>query len=329
MMSKESRPSIPRGKAMLCVSVAIVLCRFAAAAPPAAPSLVSPADNAELGSSPVTFTWSSETGATTYQLQISETQDFSGGVINWSTSQTSATLGTTEDVWMYWHVRAGNGSEWSEYSQTWRYMISDAGGGEVPEPPVLSAPENGSTVSGTQVAFSWQASAGAEDYRLQIDYDDSFSDPYAYDSELGNVTSKTLGNFPNDGTSFFWRVMAGNASGWSDWTPAASFQNGQEPAAEGDSDGDGISDTVEGTGDPDDDGVANFEDPDSDGDGIPDSAEGVRDLDGDGTPNFLDEDADGDGIPDSEDETTPGLPLYAGALLLTALTAGAWSSRRG
>ncbi len=98
-----------------------------------------------------------------------------------------------------------------------------------------------------------------------------------------------------------------------------------------DSDGDGVSDTVEGTADADGDGAPNYRDTDSDGDGVLDCAEvgnnekpvdsdgdglpdyhdpdadndgimdgyeGTKDADGDGTPNYLDNDADDDGIAD-------------------------------
>lgn len=57
--------------------------------------------------------------------------------------------------------------------------------------------------------------------------------------------------------------------------------------------------TLEGTGDPDGDGIPNYLDLDSDGDGIPDATEGVDDADGDGIPNCLDLESDGDGIPDA------------------------------
>ena len=66
-----------------------------------------------------------------------------------------------------------------------------------------------------------------------------------------------------------------------------------------DSDGDGISDQIEGPADADRDSVPNMLDEDSDGDGILDEVEGITDPDGDGLPNFLDEDSDGDGIPDA------------------------------
>ena len=93
-----------------------------------------------------------------------------------------------------------------------------------------------------------------------------------------------------------------------------------------DSDGDGIPDMVEGTGDMDHDGIPNYLDPDSDGDGIPDSYEAGDnpaspvDTDEDGVPDYLDLDSDGDGINDAteagDDPTNPrdtdgdGVPDY-------------------
>ncbi len=49
---------------------------------------------------------------------------------------------------------------------------------------------------------------------------------------------------------------------------------------------------------------------DSDGDGLPDDAEGTGDIDNDGIPNYLDLDSDGDGVPDGIDLCyyAPGLP---------------------
>jgi VCBS repeat-containing protein len=71
--------------------------------------------------------------------------------------------------------------------------------------------------------------------------------------------------------------------------------------SDGDADGDGIPDSVEGDDDPDGDGTPSYLDDDSDGDGIPDSDEGSGDTDGDGTSDFLDDDSDGDGIPDCDE----------------------------
>ncbi len=75
-----------------------------------------------------------------------------------------------------------------------------------------------------------------------------------------------------------------------------------------DADGDGIADALEGSQDPDGDGVPNRQDDDSDGDGVPDSEEQrgrppcvFTDSDGDGAPDFLDPDSDNDGLTDGEE----------------------------
>lgn len=79
---------------------------------------------------------------------------------------------------------------------------------------------------------------------------------------------------------------------------------------------DGIPDSVEGTGDADNDGTPNYWDTDSDGDNIPDSVEAGSNpstpvsTDPDGTPNYLDTDSDNDGLPDStEAGPNPAQPV--------------------
>jgi hypothetical protein len=77
-----------------------------------------------------------------------------------------------------------------------------------------------------------------------------------------------------------------------------------------DADGDGLPNCIEAPGgivvDTDEDGTPDYLDTDSDGDGISDSIEGVEDIDNDGKPNFQDTDSDGDGYPDSVE--CPSLP---------------------
>lgn len=105
-----------------------------------------------------------------------------------------------------------------------------------------------------------------------------------------------------------------------------------------DSDGDGILDIDEGTGDPDNDGVPNYLDSDSDGDGIPDLTEGAEDTDGDGIPNCLDGDSDGDRFSDAFESAVgtdpydagavPEVPLAPWAIALALLGAGMLAARK-
>ncbi len=60
---------------------------------------------------------------------------------------------------------------------------------------------------------------------------------------------------------------------------------------------------------PDGDTIPNFLDTDSDGDGIPDATEGTGDPDNDDIPNYLDLDSDGDGVSD-ETEWNLGYDPY-------------------
>ena len=75
-----------------------------------------------------------------------------------------------------------------------------------------------------------------------------------------------------------------------------------------DSDGDGISNGVEGTADDDNDDIPNYLDPDSDNNNIDDEIEvgsdpaNPIDSDGDEIPDYLDDDDDDNGIPDFDPE---------------------------
>ncbi len=109
--------------------------------------------------------------------------------------------------------------------------------------------------------------------------------------------------------------------------PMEAGDGGIVPGCGVDTDGDGITDAIEGRGAPggdvdtDKDGVPDWQDLDSDGDGIPDVVEWIEkgcaepiaeinDADGDGLPNFRDTDSDGNGLPD-RDEVCPPASMLA------------------
>ena len=89
-----------------------------------------------------------------------------------------------------------------------------------------------------------------------------------------------------------------------------------------DTDGDWISDRIEGATDADNDDIPNFADIDSDNNGIGDAEEGSLnagipiDTDGDGIPDFLDTDDDQDGLLDQNDEDPLGPIAAANPLVL-------------
>ncbi len=146
---------------------------------------------------------------------------------------------------------------------------------------------------------------------------DSDGDGISDTIEAGPVGSTPL-DTDGDGTPNFLDLDADNdgtpdatEAGSNPDTPVDTDGNGIPDFMESDlvdSDGDGISDEIEGTDDSDGDGIPDFQDTDSDNDGISDSLEAgptpstPLDTDGDGVPDLLDIDSDNDGLLD-QDET--------------------------
>ncbi len=90
-------------------------------------------------------------------------------------------------------------------------------------PPRHVLPADGSSVSGTSITFQWEASPGAMNYWIQVRPTHIYVD-YVYKS-VGNTTSYTWNNAPNDGTEVMWQVMAENPSGSSHWSGFWYFNN--------------------------------------------------------------------------------------------------------
>jgi len=83
-----------------------------------------------------------------------------------------------------------------------------------PEPPSLLSP-------GSAITFKWGTSTGATTYWLQVNTASAFTGTDMFDAEVGNVTSQEVTGL-SLGTTYYWRVKAGNASGWSGWSSARS-----------------------------------------------------------------------------------------------------------
>lgn len=91
---------------------------------------------------------------------------------------------------------------------------------ETPAAPVLSAPANGATGTSTSPTLSWIASTNATTYTVQVSNTADFSSILSQ-STL-STTSLTLNGLTN-GTTYYWRVNASNATGTSTWSNTYSF----------------------------------------------------------------------------------------------------------
>jgi hypothetical protein len=90
-----------------------------------------------------------------------------------------------------------------------------------PLPPTLVSP-------GAAITFKWNTSSGATKYYLQVNTSPSFDGTNMFNTEVGDVTSQEVTGFTL-GITYYWRVKAGNAGGWSNWSSVRSVVASEVP----------------------------------------------------------------------------------------------------
>ncbi len=189
-------------------------------ATPAAPALVSPADSATNVSTSPTLSWTASARATSYRVQVSTSSTFVPLVFDQSgIAGTSVTVpGLSNSTTYFWRVSAKNAGGTSAFSAVRSFATVIAS----PVAPTLLSPADGATGVSTSPTLSWTASSSATSYRLQISKTTSFIATVFDDSTLVDTT-KQVGPLSNDST-YFWRVSAKNAGGFSPFSAVRSFK---------------------------------------------------------------------------------------------------------
>lgn len=191
--------------------------------PPSLPTLQSPANGANnLPTASVSLAWSAAAAATSYNVQVATTADFSVILIDQAGfTETISTLSNLEEfTTYYWRVQAagpGGESAWTD-----AYRFTTVASSTVPPAPALTAPENGATgLSPASVSLFWGNAEGASSYEVELALADDFSNV---------VFSKTGLNEPGSvaenldaSTTYFWRVRGENTAGAGAWSDVFSF----------------------------------------------------------------------------------------------------------
>ncbi len=194
-------------------------------AAPATPTLISPADMADIPGTSVTLQWNAPRAAD-IQLQVSIESAFNAPFLDQQLGGPFIGLNLSslpdDGTIFYWRVRGWNSLGWSNWSDSREFTN---GPSAVPPITILTAPGDGTNVPGLNVLFQWQQTARATDYHFQLSYDNSFTN-LIFDIELGNVIGFLISGFPDVGETYWWRVQAGNSLGDGPWSSASSFING-------------------------------------------------------------------------------------------------------
>ncbi|HUI29861.1 MAG TPA: fibronectin type III domain-containing protein [Candidatus Acidoferrales bacterium] len=98
-----------------------------------------------------------------------------------------------------------------------------------PSSPALVGPTNSSTGAPTNPTLSWNASAGATSYRLQVSTSAAFV-PIFFDRSNILTTSQSVSGLSRS-TTYYWRVDASNVVGPSSWSPTWSFTTFAYPSS--------------------------------------------------------------------------------------------------
>ncbi len=193
---------------------------FTTGAPPAAPVLVSPDDEAFGLPSEVNFRWMASDGAKAYHLQVARDENFVSIVLEDSAlTDTTKAVTLSEGMKYYWRVRARNRFGWGTYSVLYSFIV-----GRVPVPPALIAPANAAIDQPDSLIFVWAALEGVEAYHLQVVTDTAFSMPVFDDSTLTDTTHTVTSL--RKGRKHYWRVRARNALGWGPYSEVWNFTVG-------------------------------------------------------------------------------------------------------
>ena len=183
-----------------------------------APILTSPGTGAINIEKTPALTWGASTGATSYTVQVSTVfANFTSFVVNQSglTALTyTVSPALAGNTTYYWRVNASNGGGAGAWSAVFNFSVA-------PDAPVLFAPVNNSANIVINPTVSWNASAGAATYRVQVATNSGYS-PTIFDDSTISTTSKALSGLLTN-TSYYWRVNAKNSKGTSAWSASRIF----------------------------------------------------------------------------------------------------------
>ena len=189
-------------------------------APPLAPMLASPPNNAVNQSTSPTLSWGTVTGSASYGVQVSTVTTFASMVSNQSSlvATFSTVSGLSNSITYYWRANATNAGGTSAWSSAWGFTTTAIPGLGA---PVLALPSNNAVNQSTSPTLSWNTVTGAGTYTVLVSSASNFGSTVS--SQMGLTGLSTSVSGLSNNTSYYWEVSATNAGGTSAWSSMWSF----------------------------------------------------------------------------------------------------------
>lgn len=168
---------------------------------PAAPDLVSPADDTTRIGASQSIRWTPVDGAILYEVQLSTDPGFSTLAFKDSVVVTNLLLNNlTPGLATYsWRVRASNGGVRGPWSPVWNFTTAMVA-------PRLLSPASGATGVAIPAPLVWGGVAGATSYRLEVATSLAFTTVILDQPSLVDTTYLLQGL--EAATRYYWRVTA-------------------------------------------------------------------------------------------------------------------------
>jgi hypothetical protein len=168
--------------------------------PPSAPVLLSPPDEHVTTTPAITLSWQASAGADGYHV------DLDGEIVTTTQTYSPTVLALGVHTWT---VRAYNAAGASDWAAVRSVEVTETL--SPPSAPVLLSPPDEHVTTTQAITLSWQASAGADGYHVDLDGNTVTT------TETFSPTVLALGIHT-------WTVQAYNAAGASDWAAVRSVE---------------------------------------------------------------------------------------------------------
>jgi hypothetical protein len=194
---------------------------FPAAMMQAQPSLIAPANNATCVSINAEFSWQPVQNLKEYRIQISDTITFDNVIREIAQIEDESIKVKLPEfrARYFWRVYAVYENNQESVSSSREFSTKDSS-------VVLSSPDSNTVCSDTLITLEWEPYFDAFNYRIQIAYDEEFTDLLIDNPDFSGtsyeITLKELG------TTYYWRVAArvdGCLNEWSNGWPITLKQS--------------------------------------------------------------------------------------------------------
>ena len=199
----------------------------------AIPTLISPQAFASINTEPIKFSWNAVSNASKYEVEITDVR-FGTPVrftVDNATNTEQSGFNFTDGKQYRWRVRAGNGTNWGDWSASRDFITENKPNSNIPALSLLS-PADTATAGGDTIGFKCTLLHGVATYYqfqiVRVAGGQMFRDVTHPTTPLYDADSQSfkISGFPDDGTVFMWRVRAGNAGGAGGWSFYRTFTNG-------------------------------------------------------------------------------------------------------